>query len=158
MRGTLGTLAVLFVAMLAIAPLAGAEEPTRESYVAQLEPICQANREANERILDGAKERVDKGKLVPAGKQFIRVSRSFGGLIKRIAAVPPPPADGKRIERWLELMGLVESRLLNVGKYFKQGEKIRANHESIQAERSGNSANNTIFAFHFHYCRFTRIK
>jgi hypothetical protein len=158
MKGTLGTFAALVALTLAVAPLARAEEPSRESYVAQLEPICQANRAANERIMNGAKERVSAGKLKPAGRQFIRVSRSFGSLIKQIAAVPPPPADSHRVERWLALMHLLEGRLLNVGKYFIEGEKIKATHESIQAERSGNSANNAIFALHFRYCRFTRFK
>jgi hypothetical protein len=157
MKRTLGTLAALVVVTLVVAPLAHGEDPTRESYVAQLEPICQANRVANERIMAGARDRINKNELEPAGKQFIRVSRSFGGLIKRIAAVPAPPADSHRVERWLELMQLVEGRLRNVGKYFKEGEKIKATHESIQAERSGNSANNAIFALHFHYCRLTRI-
>jgi hypothetical protein len=157
MKGMLGTIAAVGVVLLAIAPLAPAEEPTRESYVAQIEPICQANRSVNERIMAGAKERVNKGKLELAGKQFVRVSSSLGGLIKRIAAVPPAPSDSHRVKRWLDLMRLVEGRLRNVGKYFKEGEEIKASHESIQAERSGNSANNAIFALHLHYCRFTRI-
>jgi hypothetical protein len=157
MKGTLGTFAALVVVTLVVAPLAHAEEPTREGYVAQLEPLCQANKKANERIMAGARERVNKGKLKPAGKQFVRVSRSFGGLVKQIAAVPPSPADSHRVERWLTLLRLVESRLLKVGRYFEEGEKIKATHESIQAERSGNSANNAIFALHFHYCHLTRI-
>jgi hypothetical protein len=101
----------------------------------------------------GARQRVSKGKLEIAGKQFVRVSHSFGGLIKQIATVPPPPADTHRVERWLELMRLLETRLRTVGKYFKAGEKIKATHESILAERSGLSANNISIVFHFHYCR-----
>ncbi len=157
MKRTLGTLAATAVAMLAIAPLAHGEEQTRESYKAQVEPICQANREANERIMAGARDRINKNKLQPAGKQFIRVSASFGSLIKGIAVVPPPPADAHRIERWLDSMRLLEQRLRNVGKYYKAEEKIKATHESILAERSGLSANNTSIVFHFHYCRFSHF-
>jgi hypothetical protein len=153
MKGTLGTLAAIAAALLVIAPLAHGEEQTRESYKAQVEPICQANRAANEKIMAGARDRVNKGKLELAGKQFVRVSTSFGGLIKRLVPVPPPPADERRIERWFDSMRLLKQRLRNVGKYYEAGEKIKATHESILAERAGLSANNTSIVFHFHFCR-----
>ncbi len=157
MRRTLGTFAATAIAMLAIAPLAAGEEQTRESYKAQVEPLCQANRGANEEIMAGAKERVDKDKLVLAGKQFIRVSVSFGALIKRLTAIPSPLADERRVERWFDSMRLVEQRLREVGKYYKAGEKIKGTHTAILAERAGLSANNTSIVFHFHYCRFSHL-
>lgn len=157
MKGPLGTLAAIALVTLAVAPLAHGDEPTRESYKAAVEPICQANRTANERIMAGARERVNKNKLVPAGKQFIRASDSLGGLLKRLAAVQPPSADSHRVERWLEMIRLLKTRVRNVGKYFKEGEKIKGTHESILAERSGLSANNISIVFHFNYCRFNRI-
>jgi hypothetical protein len=158
MKGTLGTIAAAAIALLAVAPLAHGEEQTRESYKAQVEPICQANRAANERIMAGARDRVNSGKLALAGKQFIRVSVSFGGLIEKLAPVPPPPADQRRVERWFDSMRLLQQRLRLVGNFYKAGEEIRATHESILAERSGLSANNTSIVFHFHYCRFGHIK
>ncbi len=157
MKGTLGKIAAIVVVMLAIAPLARGEEQTRESYAAQLEPICKANREANRRIMAGAQERVNKDRLEPAGEQFIRLSDSFGRLIERLAVVPPPLADSHRVDRWFDLMQLLKRRLRNVGKYFKDGLKIKAVHESILAERSGLSANNISIVFHFRHCRFSRI-
>jgi hypothetical protein len=157
MKGPLRILAVIAVAMLAVAPLARGDEQTRESYKAQVEPICEANRKANERIMDGARERVNKGKLDAAGKQFIRVSASFGEMIKQLTPVPPPPADDQRIERWFQQMRLLKQRLRNVGKYYKAEEEIKAAHESILAERSGISANNISIVFHFRYCRFGHI-
>ena len=162
MRRTLGTLAALAVVTLAVvtlavAPSAHGEEQTRESYKAQVEPICQTNREANERIMDGAKERVAMDKLERAAEQFFRVSRSFGGLVKRIATVPPPVGDEHRVERWLGFMRLLKTRLHTVGKYYKDGEKIKAAHESILAERSGISANNISIVFKVRYCRFGRL-
>lgn len=158
MKGTLVTLAAAAVALLAIAPLAHGEEQTRDSYKAQVEPICQANRQADERIMAGARDHISEGKLELAGKQFIRVSASFGDLITQLTPVPAPPADSRRVERWLESMRLLKQRLRNVGKYYKAGEKIKATHESILAERSGLSANNTSIVFHFHFCRFGHIK
>jgi hypothetical protein len=157
MKGPLGILAVIALALLAAAPASRGEEQTRESYKAQVEPICKANRDTNEKIMGGARERVNKNKLEPAGKQFIRLSESFAGLIKRLATVPAPVTDGHRIDRWLEIMQQLKSRLRNVGKYFIAGEKIKGTHESILAERSGISANNTTIVLHFHYCRFSHF-
>lgn len=157
MKRTLGTLAAVVIAMFAIAPLAAGEDQTRDSYKAQVEPICQANRSANEKIMAGAKDRVNKDKLVPAGKQFIRVSGSVGGLIKQLATVPAPTTDEQRVEHWLGSIQLLKQRLREVGKYYKAGEKIKAAHESILAERAGLSANNTSIVFQFHYCRFSNI-
>lgn len=158
MKGPLGTLAAITLVTLAVTPPAHAEEQTREGYVAQVEPICQANRVANERIMAGAQERIRKDKLVPAGKQFVRLSESLGEMIGQLTAVPPPAADGHRVERWLENLRLLKTRLRQVGKYFKEGEKIKATHESILAERSGLSANNTSIVFHFHSCRINRSR
>lgn len=157
MSKALRTLAAIALLALAVAPLASGEEQTRESYKARVEPLCQANREANERIMSGARQRVNRGKLKPAGKQFIRLSESFGELIKQLRPVPPPSADEHRVGRWLELMKLLKSRLRSVGKYFIAGERIKGTHESILAERSGISANNISIVFHFHYCRFGRF-
>jgi hypothetical protein len=157
MRGPLGTLAAIALATLAVAPLAHGEEQTRESYKAQVEPICQANRSANERIMGGAKKRLDRGRLNPAGKQFIQVSESFAKLIGQLAMVPPPTTDVHRIERWVEIMKLLRSRLRQVGKYFIEGSKIKGNHEAVLAERAGISANNTTIVLHFRYCRFGRF-
>jgi hypothetical protein len=157
MKGPLGTFAAIAIAMLVIVPLAHGDEQTRESYKAQAEPICQANRSANEKIMAGAKERINKGKLEPAGKQFIRVSGSLSGLIKQLTPITAPAADEHRVERWLDSMQLLERRLRNVGKYYVAGEKIKAAHEAILAERAGLSANNTSIVFHFHYCRFSHV-
>jgi hypothetical protein len=159
MKGPLGTFAAIALAVLVVAPAAhGQAEQTREGYTAQVEPICEANREVNERIMAGARERINKDKFVPAGKQFIRASTSVGGLRKRLATVPAPPADARRIDRWLEFIGLLKTRLRNVGKYYKEGLEIKATHESILAERAGLSANNIMVVFtKLRYCRFGRV-
>ena len=157
MRRTLGIFVVLALLAFGALPLAHGEEQTRESYKAQVEPICQANRKANERIMAGVRQRLNGNKLKPAGKQFIRASGLFGGLIGKLAKVPPPTTDVHRIERWLEIMKLLKTRLRLVGKYYGEGLKIKGNHEGILAERAGISANNTTIVLHFHDCRFGRF-
>ena len=157
MKRTLGTIVALAATVLAVVPTVAGAEQTRETYKAQVEPICAANRQANERIMAGARERVNKGDLAPAGGQFIRASDSVGKLAKQLAAVPAPAGDERRISRWLQLIRLLKTRLHNVGKYFKAGEEIKGTHESILAERAGLSANNISIVFHFRACRFNRV-
>lgn len=157
MRRTLGTLAAIALAMLIVAPPAPATEQTRESYRERVEPICKANRTVNARIMGGVRQRINKDNFAPAGKQFIRVSRSFGSLIRRLAPVPAPLGDERRVNRWLKFMRLIKSRLHTVGKYYKRGADIKAAHESILAERSGISANNISIVFKLRNCRFGRF-
>lgn len=157
MNGAVGTIVVFALLALVAVPLARGEEQTRDTYRAQVEPICKANREANERIMSGARKRVNRNELAPAGRQFIRLSTSLGGLIGRLAKVPPPTTDVHRIERWIEIVKLLKTRVRKVGEYFIEGEKIKANHEAVWAERAGISANNTTIVLHFHYCRFGHL-
>lgn len=168
MRG-LGTI-VATLALLAPAPAAGAAvegtgtgeegavpERTREQYKAAVEPICAANRDANAKIMAGARQRVNRNQLAPAGRQFIRLSDSLAGFAKRLEKVPPPSGDERRVRRWLHFIRLLKTRMRNVGKHFRDGEKIKGIHESILAERAGLSANNISIVFHFRSCRFSRV-
>jgi hypothetical protein len=153
------TIAGIAVATLAIAAIArAAEEPTRESYVAQVETICKRNVSASQRILKGASERIKKRNLGPAGRQFIHVSIAMGNAIKRIAAVPRPAADDVRLRKWIKFLGIVKTRLRRLGGELKAGDRLKATHESINIERSSNAANNVGFVFGFHYCRLTRSR
>jgi len=157
MKGPLGILAAI-VALLAVAPLAHGEgEQTRESYKQRVEPVCKANRIANERIMAGARRRIKKKRYVTVGKQFIRVSGSFGNLIKRLGPVPPPTGYERTVSRWFKFMRLVKLRLFKVGRLYKAGADIQAAHMSIAAERAGISANNISIAFKVRECRFTRV-
>lgn len=156
MKRALGTIAAFAAVLLVAVATTAAAEQTRETYKAQVEPLCETNREANERIMEGARQRVNRDELVPAGKQFIAASGSVGKLANQLATVPPPVGDERRVSRWLKFIRLLKTRLFNVGKYFKAGEEIKGTHESILAERAGLSANNISIVFHFRACRFNR--
>jgi hypothetical protein len=153
----LGTLAAVLVAAFAVAPLAwGGEAPTRASYVAQVEPLCKANTEASQRVLTGASGRIKKRELKPAGRQFVRASATFGHGIRQIVAVPRPPADEARLEKWFKYLRIVKGRLFALGRYLEAEERLRATHGKIALERSANAANNVSFVFGFHYCKLSR--
>jgi hypothetical protein len=157
MRLKLGTLAAVVAATFAVAPLAqGGEPPTREGYVAQVEPLCKANTEASKRVLAGVSGRIEKRELKPAGKQFIRASAAFGHGIRQIVAVPRPPADEARLEKWFKYLRIVKGRLFALGRYLEAEEQLRATHGKIALERSANAANNVSFVFGFHHCKLSR--
>jgi hypothetical protein len=156
MQGMIRTTVAMAVAMLVVVAAAHGEEgPTREEYVAQVEPICQRNTVDNERILRGAKDRIKQDKLTAAGGQFIRASEAFGKTVRQLVAVPRPPADDARLMKWFHFLGIVKTNLRNVGKSLREGNKIKATHDSIRAERSGNAANNVSIVYGFHYCRLS---
>lgn len=152
----LGILAALLV-VLAAAAAAPAAEQTRESYKELVEPLCKTNRIANERIMAGARRRIQKKRFEPVSKQFFRVSASFGGLVRRLRPIPPPVGYERTVSRWLKFMRLIKLRLRRVGKLYAADAEIRAAHMSILAERAGISANNISIAFKVRECRFGRI-
>jgi hypothetical protein len=161
LRGKPGILAALAGAMLiagaahAAAAVVLPAEPTRSEYVDAVEPICQANTEANKRILKGARDKVKRGKMPAAGGQFIRASEAFEKTIKQIKAVTRPPADDARLVKWFGFLETVKKNLHKIGDALKQRNRVKANHEAIRAERSANAANNVSSIFPFHYCKLS---
>ncbi len=156
MRGTLALAIAVAAAILSSAAGASAEEaaaPTRAEYVSQVEPICQANTEANKRILKDVRKKAKDGKLKEAGAQFIHASAAFGSTVTKISEVPRPPADDARLLKWFTHLNIIKTDLRNLGKALKEEDKILAAHEGIRVERAGNAANNVGFIFEFHYCR-----
>jgi hypothetical protein len=147
--------AIAALALLAAAPPAGAESPTREEYVAQVDPICERNSLENKRILNGVRDKVRRDRLGAAGGQFIRASEEFGETVREIAAVPRPPADDARLVKWFGFLKIIKKHLRHLGEALQERDRIRATHESIRVERSSNAANNVSFVFEFRWCRIT---
>jgi hypothetical protein len=156
MTRRLPTVASIVAATLSIVAIAhAAEGPTRPEYVAQVEPICQTNTLASQRILAGANDKVRQKKLASAGAQFIRAAAAFGKATGEIAAVPPPPADQPKLTQWIEHLRLVQTYLRKAGKALQAGDRRHATIDVIKLRSAGNAANNVIFDFEFHYCRIT---
>ena len=156
MRGTSGILAAAACAILlagvAQAEIAPGTIPTRSEYVAEIEPICEKNTEDNNRILNGARQKVRNDKMPVAGRQFIRASKAFGRAVTQITKVPRPPADDARLLKWFKFLRIVQKNLRKIGVALKAENRVKANHEAIRAERSGNAANNVGSVFKFLNC------
>jgi hypothetical protein len=138
--------------LIVVAAAWGEEGPTREEYVASIDPICKTNIDANKKLLKGVGAIVKAGKLKVAAGRFTEVSSNFGKTIKQIEVIPRPAADSPRLEKWFKFLKIVQMNLAKVGKALREENKIKASHEKIRAERSSNAANNVSFVFGFHYC------
>ncbi len=159
-KSSLLMLGLALVAALAVAaPVALAIEaaPTREEYVAKVDPICKRNSEASSNILDGAEQRVRKGKLVPAGKQFVRASAALGKAIGQIAAVPKPAADTAKLTKWIGQLKNEKTYLRKIGGYLKAEKKGRAYGQGHKLEHENRKAKATIgVGFGFRYCTINK--
>ncbi len=144
--------AALIAMALLCAAAPAATEQTRESYVAQVEPICKVNTKANEQILSGVRREIKKGKLKLAAGQFARASAAFGRAVKQIRAVPQPPADTAKLSKWLGYLDQETKLLGEIGKALKAGNKPRVQTLSVRLTANGNLANNTVLGFEFNYC------
>lgn len=142
-----GVVAVLF-AQAAI----GAEQ-TRETYVAQVEPICKVNTQANERILKGVKAEVRAGKLKPAAAQFAKAATALKGTLKQLRAVPQPTADKAKLTKWLGYIKTEVQQFEATAAKLKAGNKVGAEAMAVRLTHTANQANNEVVAFEFKYCR-----
>jgi hypothetical protein len=160
LKGKLTTAAVVLVATMVAAVSASAAIlpgtiPTRDEYLAEVDPICEKNTNSNKPILKAARKKVNAKNLKGAGADFFKVSANFGKALKGIEAVPRPTEDSARLEKWFGFLKIVQKNLANVGKALKEEDKVKAAHEKIRTERSSNAANNVSFVFGFKSCRLS---
>lgn len=146
----LAVAALTTAAVLAVGAFAA--EQTRESYVAQVEPICKKNTKANEQILSGVRQTIKQGKLNLAAGKFNRAAAAFGKAVAEIKAVPQPPADTAKLTKWLGFLKEEQNFLAKIGKALKQGKKSAAQTLSVKLTHNGNLANNSVLGFEFDYC------
>jgi len=149
---------VVTVAVLATASLAFAIETTRAEYTTQVEPICKANTQANEKILKGVRGEVKQGKLGPASKQFTRASAALKKTLRQLRAVPRPAADEARLAKWLGYVKTEAELFGSTAKKLAAGNKVGAQAMVIRLTHNANLANNQVLGFDFTYCRFDPSK
>lgn len=142
--------ALTMAAVLAVGAFAA--EQTRESYVAQVEPICKKNTKANEQILAGVRKTIKQGKLSVAAGKFNRAAAAFGKAVGEIKAVPQPSADAAKLTKWLGFLKEEQNFLSKISKALKQGNKSEAQTLSVKLTHNGNLANNAVLGFEFNYC------
>jgi hypothetical protein len=150
MSKALGAIAVLALLLGAQAAL-GAEQ-TRESYTAQVEPICKVNSEASSRILKGVKTEVKAGKLKPASVQFAKAASALKKTLTQLKAVPQPSADKAKLTKWLGYIKAEVELFERTSAKLKAGDKTGAESLTVRLTHTVNLANNQVLAYEFNYC------
>jgi hypothetical protein len=142
------------VMLVAATGAAAAEGPSRAEYVAQLEGICKPRAEATQVAMHGAKADLKAERLTVAASKFAKASTIFGGTVKKISAVPRPPADAARLGTWFTYLDNQESYLQQITAQLRAGRAIPAQRLTARFIHNGNLANNVVIAFDFNYCSF----
>lgn len=152
-------LAIALLAPLALgASAAFAEEVTRPSYKAAVEPICKADTEANEKLLAGVRGEVKQGKLALAGTKFAKAAAALRKAQAQLAAVPQPAADEARLAKWLTYVKGEAALFEAAARALKAGNKQKAQGLVIKLTHNANLANAVVIAFEFHYCKLQPSK
>jgi hypothetical protein len=149
--------AVLALGLLGVS-LAAAAEVSKESYKAAVEPICQVNTKANEKILKNVKSEVKAGKLAPAGASFLKAAVALKKTYGQLAAVPQPPEDAAKLTKWLGYVKSEAGLFENAGKLLKGGQKAKAQTIVNQLTHNAELANDEVLSFDFRYCKFEPSK
>jgi hypothetical protein len=151
-------LVALGIFLMAAVPLAFAAEPTKESYVAEVEPICETNTKANEKILKNVKAEVKAGKLTPAGASLIAAGKALKKTWSELGAVPQPSADSAKLTKWLGYVKGEAELFEKAGTLLKAGKKAPAQQVVNKLSKNANLANFEVVSFGFRYCKFEPSK
>jgi hypothetical protein len=144
----------LVLALLAFgAPLAFAAQQTREGYVEAVEPICEQNTKANERILAGVETEIRAGKLKPAAAQLGQAAHALKQTLGELRTVQRPPADAARLTKWFAAIGGEVALFEAAARKLAAGDRTGAVRMSARLSRQANVADDEVLAFGFHYCR-----
>ena len=87
MKQALGAAAVVlcFVFLAAPAGAQTAQDPAREAYIAEADPICKAA-------------------FSKRSRSWGAVGRNIGRMARKLDRIPKPPADAERLERWTDAL------------------------------------------------------
>jgi len=152
----LATLAATAIAALALAPAALAIE--RPEYKQAVEPICQANTKANERILKGVRNLVKDDKMKPAALKFEKAGKALKKAHAQLTAVEQPAADVAKLGKWLGYVKTEADLFGQVATKLRQSKKGAAQTLVNKLTTNANQANAQVLAFGFRYCRFEPSK
>jgi len=153
-------LILLFVAAIAVlgAVPSFAAEPTQESYVQAVEPICKANTEANEKILKGVRQAVKAGHYDAAAKQFAAAAKALKRTRAQLLQVPKPAADATRLTKWLGYVKTEATLFESISRKLAKDEVTSAQKMVVRLISNARQANNQVLDYEFRYCKFQPSK
>jgi hypothetical protein len=149
---SVGPVGLALLALLLAASLALGAEATRESYTAQVEPICKRNAQANDRILKDVAVEVKAGKLKVAAGQFATAAKALKSTLTQLKAVPQPSADKAQLTKWLSYVKGESELFERTAAKLNAGDKAGAEKLSVRLTQTVNLANNQVLDFEFVNC------
>jgi hypothetical protein len=144
---------VLGTSSLLLTSASALEEPTRDSYKEQVEPICKVNRQSSDRYLSGIRKLVKADKLRKAGENFAKAAAALERTQKQLAAVPQPPADAAKLNKWLAGINSQVSQMRTIAAKLKAGKAGPASSLSVRLTHDATTTNNQVIVFGFNYCK-----
>lgn len=143
---------VIATALLGAVPSIAAD-PTPGTFKEAAEPICKTNREANEKVLDGARQNVQQGKLKKASRQLFAAAKALKRARTQLLAIPKPAEDAARLTKWLKGIKTEVELLEATGRKLADGDKNGAMKMIIRLKSNANQTNNLVLDYEFRYCR-----
>lgn len=150
-------LSVAAMLVLGAAP-SFALSPEAQEYKEKVEPICQANTKANEKILKNVKSEVKAEKLAPAGASLIAAGKALKKTWNELSAVPQPSESSAKLTKWLGYVKGEAELFEKAGTLLKAGKKAPAQQIVNKLSRNANLANFEVVSFGFRYCKFEPSK
>ncbi|MGN6256074.1 MAG: hypothetical protein ACTHO8_14005 [Solirubrobacterales bacterium] len=132
--------------------------PEAQEYKEKVEPICQANTEANEKILKGVRKEVKEGKTKKASRQLFSAAKALKRARAQLLKVPKPAEDAARLTKWLNGVKTEVELLEATGRKLAKGEKNAAVKMVLRLEANARKTNNLVLDYQFRYCRFNPAK
>jgi hypothetical protein len=152
-HGGSGAVLSFALAFLLSSSAALAAEQTRETYKAEAEPICKADKAASDRYLKGVKGLVKDDRLAKASRNFAKAAAALERAQKQLAAVPQPPADSARLGNWLGGIKGEVALMRRISAKLAKGQKGPASSLSVRLQHNATATNNLVIAFQFNYCK-----
>ncbi|HEX6781188.1 MAG TPA: hypothetical protein VF125_04065 [Solirubrobacterales bacterium] len=146
------------VALLGAVPSSAAEPDPRDTYKQEVEPICKANTEANEKILAGVRQKVKSGKYDAAAKQFSAAAKALKKTRAQLVAVPKPPEDTAKLTKWLGYAKTEAQLFEAIARKLHNDEATAAQKMVVRLVSTARQANNQVLEYEFRYCRFQPSK
>jgi hypothetical protein len=144
--------ATLLLTATALAQTYGPPQPTRSGYVGKAEGICKKTTQKTNKITIGANKRIKKGDLKAAGKKLVKGGNVFTKGIKKLAALPRPPADKAKLGKWMKSLRVDADLFRQIGKAIGAADQKKINKAIKAAGKHAPKSNKLVAGFGFDWC------
>ena len=144
---------LLGIALLAsVGTPAAIAAPTREEYIAQVDPICQEADDDLRKMRHEHNQALGAGKLNKAARLLLRAVRRYETSITEVGAVEPPTEDAQLIAEFLALHRKVVDVNRKVAGALKREDRAAYRRLTSKEARIYEEIGNLISGYGFQHC------